>query len=132
MVTNACSCPSCKEYIQDGEYINSWTEDEQSHICGRCKMTYSPDQSLDAEYSKQKYGNMTAINILQNKLIKYGDLENLTISWEQLGKILAEVKQLERWQIVDAFTLSRSLICNGEQYYETHFKDINKKSAKNL
>jgi hypothetical protein len=46
---NACECKTCAPYIKKGEYINTWTADGESHICGKCSKIYSPDQSLDEE-----------------------------------------------------------------------------------
>jgi transcription elongation factor Elf1 len=47
---NDCDCKSCREYIQEGEFINKWTEDGELLICGNCGQIYSPDQALDEEY----------------------------------------------------------------------------------
>lgn len=70
-----------------------------------------------------KYENLTAVSTLQKKLLKYGDFENLIISWEELGTLFSQAKQLEKWQIVDSFNISRKLICNGEQYYDETFPE---------
>jgi hypothetical protein len=45
--SNACDCAACKEFIQEGEYVNKWTEDGEGLICGKCAKVYSPDQSLE-------------------------------------------------------------------------------------
>ena len=50
---NACNCETCKPYIKEGQYINTWTDDGENMICGKCNKTYSPDQSLEEEF-KQK------------------------------------------------------------------------------
>lgn len=47
---NACSCNSCAPHIKEGEYVNQWTEDGEFLICGKCKVVYSPDAALDAEW----------------------------------------------------------------------------------
>jgi len=51
---NACSCPSCEPHINEGEYINKWTEDGENMICGKCDKVYSPDQSLEEEYKQRQ------------------------------------------------------------------------------
>lgn len=130
MTSNACDCEACKPDIKDGEYVNKWTDDGEMHICGKCNKIYSPDQALDAEYLKGKYGNLTAVSLLGRKLLKFGDFENLTISWRELGVILEEAKQLEKWQIIDSFNISRKLICNGEQYYNETFPEPEPKYKK--
>jgi hypothetical protein len=47
---NACNCPTCEPYINEGEYINKWTEDGENLICGKCDKVYSPDQALEEEW----------------------------------------------------------------------------------
>lgn len=47
---NACACKTCKPHIQNGEYVNRWTDDGEFNICGKCNKVYHPDQSLDEEY----------------------------------------------------------------------------------
>lgn len=51
---NACDCSTCKPHINEGEYINTWTEDGERMICGKCSKVYSPDQSLDEEFNQRK------------------------------------------------------------------------------
>lgn len=51
---NACNCKSCSPHIKEGEYVNTWTEDGEFLICGKCKQVYSPDAALDAEWNKRK------------------------------------------------------------------------------
>lgn len=49
---NACDCETCSPHIKEGEYVNTWTEDGNLHICGKCKKTYHPDQSIEEEYKQ--------------------------------------------------------------------------------
>ena len=51
--TNACDCAACKKYIQEGEFVNKWTEDGEGLICGNCAKVYSPDQSLEEEWEER-------------------------------------------------------------------------------
>lgn len=51
---NACNCNTCRPYIKEGEYINTYTEDGEAMICGKCSQVYSPDQSLNEEFRKRK------------------------------------------------------------------------------
>ena len=51
---NACNCEACRPYIVEGEYINTWTEDGENMICGKCNETYSPDQSMEEEFKQRK------------------------------------------------------------------------------
>ncbi len=51
---NACNCKTCSPHIKEGEYVNTWTEDGEFHICGKCSKIYSPDQSLDEEMKQFK------------------------------------------------------------------------------
>ena len=51
---NACNCETCRPYIVEGEYINTWTKDGENMICGKCNETYSPDESLEEEYKQRK------------------------------------------------------------------------------
>ena len=51
--TNACDCAACTEYIQEGEFVNKWTEDGEGLICGNCAKVYSPDQSLEQEWEER-------------------------------------------------------------------------------
>jgi hypothetical protein len=51
---NACNCETCRPYIKEGQYINKWTEDGEGMICGKCKSTYSADQSLEEEFKQRK------------------------------------------------------------------------------
>ena len=44
---NACDCNTCSKYIKEGEYVNTYTEDGEAMICGKCAKIYSPDQSLE-------------------------------------------------------------------------------------
>ena len=50
---NACECETCAPYIKEGEYINTWVEGGEAHLCGKCKKIYSPDQSLDEEMKQR-------------------------------------------------------------------------------
>jgi hypothetical protein len=50
---NACSCETCKHFIKEGEYVNTWTEDGESHVCGKCGMTYSPSEALEEEFKQR-------------------------------------------------------------------------------
>ena len=50
---NACDCETCKPFINEGEFINKWTEDGELLICGKCSQIYSPDQALEEEYKKR-------------------------------------------------------------------------------
>jgi hypothetical protein len=62
---NACTCKTCKPYIKEGEYVNTWTEDGEAMICGKCSKVYSPDQSLDEEMKQRNFplqGGMDASN----------------------------------------------------------------------
>lgn len=51
---NACNCNTCSKYIKEGDYVNTYTEDGEAMICGKCSKVYSPDQSLDEEYKQRK------------------------------------------------------------------------------
>ena len=51
---NACDCNTCKPFIEEGEFINKWTEDGEAHICGKCSKIYGPDESMDLEYKLHK------------------------------------------------------------------------------
>ena len=62
---NACDCESCKPFIKEGEYVNKWDKTGSYHICGKCGMSYSPDESLDAEY-KLNQKEMTKPFIIAN------------------------------------------------------------------
>ena len=53
---NACNCDACKPYIKQGEYVNTWTEDDEAMICGKCSKVYSPDQALDEEFKELNSG----------------------------------------------------------------------------
>ena len=44
-------------HIKEGEYVNEWTEDGESLICGKCKVVYSLDAALDAEWKKSNVGD---------------------------------------------------------------------------
>ena len=50
MTQNACDCEACKPFIKEGEPVNMWDETGGYHICGKCGKSYSPDQSLNAEF----------------------------------------------------------------------------------
>ena len=50
MTQNACDCEACKPFIKEGEPVNKWDETGEFHICGKCGLSYSPDQSLNAEF----------------------------------------------------------------------------------
>jgi len=50
MTQNACNCKTCKPFIKEGETVNKWDETGEFHICGKCGKSYSPYQSLDAEF----------------------------------------------------------------------------------
>lgn len=50
---NACDCNTCIEYIKEGDYVNKFTEDGEAMICGKCHKIYSPDESLNEEWSKR-------------------------------------------------------------------------------
>jgi len=50
---NACDCETCYQHIKEGEYVNTWTEDGNLHICGKCNKTYHPDQSIEEEYKQR-------------------------------------------------------------------------------
>ena len=52
---NACNCDTCKPFIKIGEYINTWTEDGENMICGKCNKIYSPDESLEEEFKQSNY-----------------------------------------------------------------------------
>ena len=52
MEDNACNCESCEPNIKEGEFVNTWTDDGEYHICGNCGKTYSPDAGLDAQWKK--------------------------------------------------------------------------------
>ena len=62
---NACDCETCKPFIKEGEYVNKWDKTGSYHICGKCGMSYSPDESLDAEY-KLNQKEMTKPFIIAN------------------------------------------------------------------
>lgn len=66
---NACSCDTCKPFIKEGEYVNTWSEDGEAHICGKCSKLYSPDQSLDME-DKLRNNTMT-VEDFNNKYKEY-------------------------------------------------------------
>lgn len=51
---NACNCNTCSKYIKEDEYVNTYTEDGEAMICGKCAKIYSPDQSLDEEMKQRK------------------------------------------------------------------------------
>ena len=51
---NACNCNTCSKYIKEVDYVNTYTEDGEAMICGKCSKVYSPDQSLDEEYKQRK------------------------------------------------------------------------------
>ena len=51
---NKCNCSSCSKFIKQGDFINSWTEDGNSLICGKCKNIYSVEQAFDEEYKNIK------------------------------------------------------------------------------
>jgi hypothetical protein len=62
---NACNCKTCLPHIKEGEYINTWTEDGEAMICGKCKQIYSPDQALEEERKQRNFpllGGMDASN----------------------------------------------------------------------
>ena len=54
---NACNCKNCSKYIEEGEYVNTYTEDGEAMICGKCAKVYSPDESLDEEMTQRKNNN---------------------------------------------------------------------------
>jgi len=62
---NACDCETCKPFIKEGEYVNKWDKTGSYHICGKGGMSYSPDESLDAEY-KLNQKEMTKPFIIAN------------------------------------------------------------------
>jgi predicted Mrr-cat superfamily restriction endonuclease len=47
---NACDCKSCKEYIQEGEFVITFSEDGEYMMCGKCNRPFSFDQATDEEY----------------------------------------------------------------------------------
>lgn len=51
---NACNCKTCSKYIEEGEYVNTYTEDGEAMICGKCAKIYSPDESLNEEMRQRK------------------------------------------------------------------------------
>ncbi len=52
---NACDCKSCKEYIQEGEFVITFSEDGEYMMCGKCNRPFSFDQALDEEYRVSRY-----------------------------------------------------------------------------
>ena len=86
---NACDCETCKPFIKEGEYVNKWDKTGNYHICGKCGKTYSPDQSLDAEFKLNKK-EMTKPFIVANVREIIDQFDKEEISFSKMVELLNE------------------------------------------
>jgi hypothetical protein len=98
MTQNACNCKTCKPFIKEGETANKWDETGEFHICGKCGKSYSPYQSLDAEYKLNKmtdklYNGRDKSDGVGGREVNHGTQQSMTKAEMIYPKIGIEPKQ---------------------------------------
>jgi len=62
----------------------------------------------------------TAVEWLSKELESYGDTEFCKIEWKQLDLLIAQAKEIEKQQIIDAYENGENR--SAELYYNETFK----------